>query len=418
LLSIYCCFLPMSIPTHLPFLSQAEWLGQLSAIQPVARQMLERSDEDQRRLGYFHTFREIGQQPSTWLGTVELMQSHAAELRDLVDGISCLALSGSGSSEYAGDCARPALRKSLGINVEAVPAGALLTSGRYALPVGKPSLMVSLARSGDSPESVGALALVRQLEPEVRHLILTCNREGRLANAFGGDPMVRVITLDDATNDRSLVMTSSFTNMVLGASFLGFSEDSAAYTARVGALARSASRLLHSQLSGLAELARKPFRRALFLGSGARFAAAREASLKMLEMTAGRVTTMCETWLGLRHGPMSGVHGDTLVVCFLSSDPVTRAYEADVLREMDQKRLGLARIIAGQNVTLDLACAQDLVVPYQCPDLADEDLTVLDVMVGQLLALFRCLHEGLRPDSPSEAGVIRRVVRSFTLHPL
>ena len=146
----------MSIPTHSPFLSQVEWLGYLSEVEPVAREMLERSDEDQRRLGYFHTFREI----------------------------SCLSLSGSGSSEYAGDCARPALRKSLGINVETVPAGALLTGGRDALPVGDPSLMLSLARSGDSPESVGALALVRQLEPDVRHLVLTCNREGRLANAF------------------------------------------------------------------------------------------------------------------------------------------------------------------------------------------------------------------------------------------
>ena len=407
----------MSIPVNLPFLMQSEWLGHLSEVQPVAREMLERSDEEQRRLGYFHTFREISQQPSSWLRTAELMQSHAAELRDLVEGISCLSLSGSGSSEYAGDCARLALRKTLGINVEAVPAGALLTHGRYALPVGKPSLMVSLARSGDSPESVGALALVRQAEPEVRHLVLTCNREGRLANVFRGDPKVRVITLDDATNDRSLVMTSSFTNMVLGARFLGFSKDSRPYMALVGALARGASSLLQNQMTALAKFARKPFQRALFLGSGARLAAAREASLKMVEMTAGRVTTMCETFLGLRHGPMSAVHGETLVVCFLSSDPVVRAYEADVLREMDQKRLGLARIIAGHDVTQNVAIGQDLVIPYQCPDLADEDLPVLDVIVGQLLALFRCLHEGLRPDSPSDAGVIRRVVPSFALYP-
>ena len=113
----------MSTPVHSPFLSQAEWLNHLSQVQPVAKEMLERSDEDQRRLGYFHTFREIAQQPSTWVRTAELMQSHAAELRDLVDGISWLALSGSGSSEYAGDCARLALRKRLGINVEAVAAG-------------------------------------------------------------------------------------------------------------------------------------------------------------------------------------------------------------------------------------------------------------------------------------------------------
>ena len=408
----------MSISTDSPFLTQAAWLGYLSEIDPIAKEMLERSDGDQRHLGYFHTFREIGQQPSTWLRTVELMQAHAGELSELVDGISCLSMSGSGSSEYAGDCVRPALRKSLGINVQTVPAGALLTGGAYALPVGEPSLMVSLARSGDSPESVGALALIRQLAPDVRHLILTCNREGRLANAFRGDPKVRVITLDDATNDRSLVMTSSFTNMVLGMRFLGFLKDLAPYAELVGALARSASSLLQNQLTGLANLSRKPFRRALFLGSGARFSAAREASLKMLEMTAGRVTTMCETFLGLRHGPMSGIHGDTLVVCFLASDPAIRAYEADVLREMDQKHLGLARIIAGQDISQEMTSAHDLVVPYSCPDLADEDLPVLDVIVGQLLGLFRCLQEGLQPDSPSEAGVIQRVVQNFPLHSL
>jgi tagatose-6-phosphate ketose/aldose isomerase len=410
-------FFPMSIPVHTPFLSQSEWLNHLSEAQPVAKEMLEKSEEEQRHLGYFHTLREIGQQPSTWLRTAELMQSHAAELRSLVDGISWLSLSGSGSSEYAGDCVRLALRKRLAVNVEAVPAGALLTRGRYALPVGNPSLMVSLARSGDSPESVGALALVRTLEPDTRHLVVTCNREGTLANTFRGDPKVRVITLDDATNDRSLVMTSSFTNMALGACFLGFSKESAAYATLVAALARSASTILQDQMTSLAKLARKPFRRAVFLGSGARLAGAREASLKMLEMTAGRVATTCETFLGLRHGPMSGVHGDTLVVCFLSSDPLVRAYEVDVLKEINEKRLGLARVIAGEDVTQNVGCAQDLVVPYQCPDVADEDLPVLDVIVGQLLALFRCLQEGLRPDSPSETGVIRRVVPSFTLYP-
>jgi tagatose-6-phosphate ketose/aldose isomerase len=129
----------MSIPLHSPFLSQAEWLGYLSEVQPVAREMLERSDEEQRRLGYFHTFREIGQQPSNWLRTAELMQSHAAEVRHLVNGISCLSLSGSGSSEYAGDCVRLALRKSLGINVEAVAAGypwKVCVAGRQTFIVG------------------------------------------------------------------------------------------------------------------------------------------------------------------------------------------------------------------------------------------------------------------------------------------
>ena len=48
--------------------------------------------------------------------------------------------------------------------------------------------------------------------------------------------------------------------------------------------------------------------------------------------------------------------------------------------------------------------------------LEDEDWPVLDVIVGQVLAFFRCRKEGLQPDSPSSDGVIHRVVQNFALH--
>jgi tagatose-6-phosphate ketose/aldose isomerase len=140
--------------------------------------------------------------------------------------------------------------------------------------------------------------------------------------------------------------------------------------------------------------------------------------LKMLEMTSGRVATLCETFLGLRHGPMSFVHEDCLVVAFLSSDPVLRAYESDLLRELDRKKLGLLKVIVGEHIAGELICADDLAI--EClglKDLSDDNSPVIDVLVGQLLAFFRCLNEGLRPDSPSENGSISRVVQSFELHP-
>ncbi len=214
-------------------LSSSQLLQELPDRQPVAAGLLTRSEDDQRRLGYFHTLREICQQPATWRGTGLLLPKYSSELLACTDGLSSLFLTGSGSSEYAGDCVRPALRKALGIDVQAIPSGALLTHGRYALPATKPSLMVSLARSGDSPESVGALALVRKLDPEIRHLVVTCNRQGKLATTFTDDPKVVVITLDEATNDRSLVMTSSFTNMVLGARFIGLLRDPERYAFHV-----------------------------------------------------------------------------------------------------------------------------------------------------------------------------------------
>jgi tagatose-6-phosphate ketose/aldose isomerase len=398
-------------------LLEPEWLRTLSEHQPVVAELLSRSPEEQRRLGYFHTIREIFQQPSTWRRTSELLSGRVDGLRPVVSGISSLILTGSGSSEYAGDCVRSSLQKELGVATQAIGGGALLTNGNHAILPGQRGLMVSLARSGDSPESVGALALMLKAEPEFRHLVLTCNQAGRLARTYRDDPRVTVVVLGEETNDRGLVMTSSFTNLVLSARCLGLMETIAEYHAICEQLSRIASSLIHDHLGTLAQVGKAPFKRAVFLGSGARFGAAREAALKMLEMTGGRVTTLSETYLGLRHGPMSYVHDDTLIVCFFSSDPTLRAYEADLLRELDQKELGLLKVVVGETVPADVVRPEDVVI--ECKGLkqvGDENFPVIDVVVGQLLAFFRCMEEGLRPDSPSEDGVISRVVQTFKLH--
>ena len=143
--------------------------------------MPDASREEQERQGYFHTLREILQQPSTWLDTGERMLCQASELSRWMNGIRSLVLTGSGSSEYAGSCVRLVLQKELGIATQSVGGGALLTHGAGAIPPERPALMISLARSGDSPESVGAVSLLLESEPLIRHLVITCNPEGRLA---------------------------------------------------------------------------------------------------------------------------------------------------------------------------------------------------------------------------------------------
>jgi tagatose-6-phosphate ketose/aldose isomerase len=397
--------------------TESEWLRLLSKRQPKAQELLSRTPEGQRQLGYYHTLREILQQPSTWLQTCSLMLDCAPALKASVQGIAGLVLTGSGSSEYAGDCVSLALQQDLGITTQAIGGGRLLTDGRRALPPPRPALLVSLARSGDSPESCGALSLLLELEPEVRHLVLTCNQAGSLAKTYQDHPQVRVVTMPASTNDQSLVMTSSFTNLALAARFLGLLEQPQTYQAICGQLSTIVEEMISAHFGSLATVAAAKFSRAVFLGSGSRFAATREAALKMLEMTSGRVPTLCETYLSFRHGPMTYVQDDTLLVCFLSSDPVTRAYESDLLRELDQKELGLLKLIVGEDVPQELAREDDVVLA--CRGLAqagDDNTAIVHVVVGQLLAFLRCLEEGLRPDLPSQGGIINRVVQSFQLH--
>jgi tagatose-6-phosphate ketose/aldose isomerase len=118
----------------------------------------------------------------------------------------------------------------------------------------------------------------------------------------------------------------------------------------VYSLCDAARRILSSAFDTLGKVATEPFERAVFLGAGCRFGAARESALKMLEMTGARVVTMAETYLGLRHGPMSFLDSKTLVVCFLASDPINRAYEIDLVDEIHRKSLGWRNVVVGEAI--------------------------------------------------------------------
>lgn len=397
-----------------------DWLASLPG---EVGALLKAPPGDQDRRGYAHTLREICQQPVTWIETASRVAARVGEMEDSLAAVNAdarpgaIVLTGSGSSLYAGECLSFALQGALGIPVHPVSAGEVLTDPAGCLADRVPALLVSFARSGNSPESCGAVDAVRELMPLCRHLVITCSGQGRLATRYGDDPRVATIVLHESTNDRSLVMTSSFTNMVLAGRLLALTRDTASYRARVAALARQGADVLLDKADLLASVGRSDFRSAVYLGSGNRYGAAREAALKMLEMTGGQVKTFPETYLGLRHGPMCAVDDGALVVCFLSSDPVTRAYEVDLVRELNQKKLGARKVLVGPGVPADIVSPGDAVVDLPgLAAVADEDAPVLDVLVGQLLAFFRCLHVGRRPDAPSDEGVISRVVGEFAIH--
>jgi D-galactosamine 6-phosphate deaminase/isomerase len=205
--------------------------------------------------------------------------------------------------------------------------------------------------------------------------------------------------------------------LTLAARFLGFLKAPDRYRRLCRLLSQIAEKLLREYCGALGSVAHQRFKRVVFLGNSSRVGAARESALKLLEMTAGAVPSMCESYLGLRHGPMSFVDNETLIVCFLSSDTILRAYESDLVRELDLKKLGMLKVVVGENIPKDLVGRKDVAV--ECPGLSsicDDDTPVIHVIVGQLLGFFRCLEEGLHPDAPSKSGVITRVVPGFKLH--
>jgi tagatose-6-phosphate ketose/aldose isomerase len=140
---------------------------------------------------------------------------------------------------------------------------------------------------------------------------------------------------------------------------------------------------------------------------------AMEASLKALEMTAGRTVAISETFLGVRHGPMSFLRRDSLVLCVLSSDPERRRFEEDVLGELRQKQLG--HVIVVGSTTFNSELGHDF-IPAMAPDLPDDLRGPFEIVFPQLLAYHLSLASQLDPDNPSPDGVITRVVQRFQLH--
>ena len=136
----------------------------------------------------------------------------------------------------------------------------------------------------------------------------------------------------------------------------------------------------------------------------------------LLELTAGKITTVSESTLGLRHGPMSALDQNTVFVSFLSQDLHRRRYELDLIEEVRRKRLVKLLVVVVPESTNQLDRLADHVLSLNTPDLADEYRAPVDVILAQLLGLFCSLRLGLQPDCPSPNGAISRVVSHVNIY--
>jgi tagatose-6-phosphate ketose/aldose isomerase len=349
------------------------------------------------------TLNEIRQQPQLWPTTLERVASSNAH--SIVQG-RARVICGAGTSAYAASAVAATWTNSL-----AIPTTDLLTFSKQELSHLAPSfasngVLVSLARSGESPESVGVIARIRQMFPSVVHLAITCNEHGQLARLPGVNPLV----LDSRTNDRSLVMTGSFSNLLLAGLAIASGD---LLTKHLPGVVAAVNNALPGLEKVAQRLASQSSSRLMVLTSAGLVPLAKEASLKVLEMTAGRTAVINETFLGVRHGPMSFLRPDSLVLSVLSSAAERRRFEEDVLRELRQKKLG--HVIVVGSAASDSELGHDF-IPAMAPDLPDDLRGPFEIVFPQLLAYHLSLASHLDPDNPSPDGVITRVVQRFQLH--
>lgn len=385
------------------------------------------SQNEKEEKGLVHTPREIFQQPEIWKKVAGLLKNNRNEIKDFMEhaGLygkneSTVILTGAGSSEYIGNSICNHLRKMLKREVISIPTTHFVTHAGSTLVKGHKYTLISFARSGDSPESLATYDIIRKLFPDVKHIVITCNKNGALAKKALKNKDLLPIILPDESNDRSLVMTSSFTGMAFAGAGLGYIDSPDEFSRNAGLLVDAAKRIFENYGDVIKEIADIPFKRACYLGSNTLFGSMQECHLKLQEMTEGKVAARYDSFLGLRHGPKVFVNNESVVIAALSSESYPKKYELDLLKELKESTQALATLVICSKKTPEIEKVSTHSIelfPEGSP--VDDGLRFMtDTIIGQILGLFKSLYFGLKPDNPSTSGTINRVVKGVVIYDL
>ena len=366
----------------------------------------------------YHTYREIRQQPAVWHAAYDLLLARKGEIKAFIDKYLSagyqIVLTGAGTSAYIGDALEPALFNTRFHGARSIATTDILTFPDFYFNSGSKVLLISFARSGNSPESVGAVKAVEQTAGSVAHIFITCNAEGQLAQTKGDN--ILTILLPPETNDLSLAMTSSYSTMLLSCALIAHIDELESQKEAIDTLSEHVAAAMDKYESSIKEMAARGFKRAVFLGSGSLKGVAEESRLKLQELTDGAVMCAFDSFLGFRHGPKAVVNSDCLVIYLLSPVPGIQRYELDLIRQIKSGSKVNASIIVCKEAPGIDPSNWDL-----CIELGKDNLpgcygAVAYVFVAQLLGFYKSLDCGLNPDSPSISGNISRVVEGVTLY--
>lgn len=385
--------------------------------------MFKLEEQKLKDLGAIITTNEIKQQPELWLETYEIYKSNKEKLSKFIDKIGNnhgqfrVIFTGAGTSAYVGNSILPYLKNKNDIRkyiFEAIPTTDIVSNPYDYLKKDVPTLLISFARSGNSPESLAALNLGKQIVDNFYHLAITCNPEGELAKMTKNDENNYLLLMPSKSNDKGFAMTGSFSCMMLSAILIFDSLEDDVEKSYIHTIIEM-GRTVIDRKDEIHELINKDFDRVVYLGSGGLGGLTEEAQLKLLELTAGKIATVYNSPMGFRHGPKSFIDEKTFVFEFVSNCSYTRKYDLDVLEEI--KRDKIAKLTCAVSVKNDSNFSG---IKFEFGEkynkLPDVYLAMPYILFAQTIALFVSIKVGNRPDTPSATGTVNRVVKGVTIY--
>lgn len=385
--------------------------------------MFKLEEQELKDLGAIITTTEIKQQPELWAQAYEIYKANKENLNNFIENIGNkygqfrVIFTGAGTSAYVGNSVIPYLKKKNDMKkfiIESIPTTDIVSNPYDYLKEDVPTLLVSFARSGNSPESIAALNLGRQIVDDFYHLAITCAPEGKLAQMTKNDEHNYLLLMPSKSNDQGFAMTGSFTCMMLSAILIFDNLDSDTEKAYIDAIIEMGRNVIDRK-DEIHELINKDFNRVVYLGSGGLGGLTQEAQLKLLELTAGKIATGYDSAMGFRHGPKSFIDENTLIFVFVSNNEYTRKYDIDVLEEISGDKIAkLTCAILVENENNFSGKTFGFENKYN--ELPDVYLAFPYILFGQTISLFTSVKVNNKPDTPSPTGTVNRVVKGVIIH--
>ncbi len=367
----------------------------------------------------YWTAKEICQQPLCWEKTFELVNTQRQSIDAFLNQFKQhsqrrIILTGAGTSAFAGKAVMPILSSYLQERVEAIATTDLVSNPRQYFAENIPTLLISFARSGNSPESVAAVELANKCLSNCYHLVLTCNKDGKLNQLTQQNTKKQAFTMlmPEETNDKSFAMTSSFSSMMMACLSIFLTE--VLLSKEIESICKQSVDLFKEFNLRISNTLSHEVDRVIYLGSGCFQGLAQEAALKLLELTAGKVVGCFDSTLGFRHGPKSIVDKNTYIVVFISNDDYTRKYDLDILTELRRDNIAKHVIAIGENLE---SHPENISISNEM-GAKDFELLFPYLIYAQIYAFQHSLLLNLTPDNPCPTGEVNRVVQGVTIYEL
>jgi len=366
---------------------------------------------------------EIKQQPELWNQTLEILESKLDEVKSFMKKIkdknARVIFTGAGTSEFVGNSIVDYLNKNSNLKIESIATTDIVSNPELYLNSDESTLIISCARSGNSPESIATVRLGDQIIDDVYHIFLTCNSEGKLAKYAEGKTNVLSILMPSKSNDKGFAMTGSFTCMSLAGITIFDLENFEEIKSNI----KTISETVDSKFETIYELADKlsdlETDRIVGLGDGTLKGLAQEATLKILELSSGKISTNFDSFLAFRHGPKSIVTDNTLIIAYMSNNDYTRKYELDLLKEFKNENSGKKVVVIDNRLDKEIKENSDFYFSYNNKVMASEADVFSNfgyIYIAQVYAFLKSLKFEINPDNPCPSGEVNRVVKGVILH--